>query len=781
MPSSQPLKIGRQYLITGIVQGVGFRPFIANLAASHELSGFVRNTTQGVEIKAFAAEEKIEAFEAEMRATFPPLAQVDQVISHPIPLENYPRFEILESVSRKGEFLPIPADVSICSECLTEILDPADRRYHYPFNNCIHCGPRYTIIRDLPYDRPNTAMADFVMCKDCQNEYENPENRRFHAQPTGCPACGPSLTFLTNCNPAINGDQALVEAAAALRSGKILALKGLGGFHLACDPFNVKALARLREIKLRSRKAFALMASDLDAITSCCVVSAEEEAILSSPRSPIVLLSRRSDCSLPSAIAPGQKTLGIMLPYTPLHRLLFDYLKPDIRLLVMTSANRAEEPIICGDTPQELEKLAALCDCILTHNRPIVARIDDSVVRSLPDFETPLIIRRARGYAPEPIRSNQPFLPLLAVGPELKNTFCLTKDRFAFLSPHIGDLENAETLASFSQTISHYQHLFRTKPEALACDLHPDYLSTRYAEERSKEERIPLIRVQHHYAHIAAVLAEQERFNDQPALGLAFDGTGYGADGTIWGGEALFCNSSGFERLYHLEPFLLAGGDQAVRSPARQALGLLHHLGIPWEEDLPPVKALKRDHPDALNVLAFQLNQRINCVQTSSVGRFFDAVAALIGICQRNNYEGQAAIELENAASPDALPPYPLDINSVEISTAAIVEAILADYRQNAAPSEISARFHQTLIQLSLELCIRIREKRGSGFPIVLSGGVWQNMQLLTGVTKVLKANQFEVLIPRQLPVNDGCIAFGQAVIADAILKENEDVSRNSR
>lgn len=772
--------LGRHYLVIGIVQGVGFRPFVYKLANSYGVKGDVRNTTRGVEINAFASEAALQRLESGIRSQAPGLSRIDKIQVVDIPIEINDSFRIIASISQEGEFQPIPADIAICQECKAEILDPANRRFHYAFNNCINCGPRFTIINDLPYDRYNTAMNSFVMCPDCQAEYDDPGNRRYHAQPTGCPKCGPELSLMRNGESPLTGEDALLTAVQAIRSGQIVAIKGLGGFHLACDARNSQAITRLREKKLRSQKPFALMAVNLERIEQQCTLNNAERQLLTSQRTPIVLLNKRQDCDLPDVIAPGQKTLGMMLPYTPLHVLLFDALSPDIPFLIMTSANRSEEPIICTEDSEDLKKLADLSDCLLTHNRPIKARVDDSVVQVLPGEIHPLIIRRARGYAPEPIVGEDAAFSLLAVGAELKNTFCLTRDQFAFLSQHIGDMENSETLSAFEESVSHYRHIFRIKPQAVACDLHPGYLSTRYAESFAEKEQVPLVRVQHHYAHIASVLGALNRFNEQPAIGLAFDGTGYGTDGTIWGGEALLCDRNGFQRLFYLEPFPLAGGDLAIRQPSRQALSILHHLHIPWDADLPPVSALQQENPKALQVLKFQLDQKINCVDTSSMGRLFDAVSALIGIRQRISYEGQAAVELENIAGNHPASGYPLSWSEEAIPLAPIFSAILRDYRDRIPIAVISARFHQSIVNLSLEICIKIRENRGENFPVVLSGGVWQNVKLLTGVRSILQKNNFEVLIPRQIPLNDGCIAYGQAVVADAVMKEQKYVSRHS-
>jgi hydrogenase maturation protein HypF len=773
MKSSESLHWeGRHYQVSGIVQGVGFRPYVYKLATKFGLTGDVRNTTEGVEINLYGTDGQQTEFETVLRTSPPALSKVDRITICEIPFEEKKTFKIIESARKDGEYLPIPPDIAICDDCRREILDPANKRYHYAFNNCINCGPRFTIIKDLPYDRINTAMSGFRMCPDCQSEYEDPSNRRYHAQPTGCPVCGPELEFRQQSEPAVRGERALQAAAVAIRDGKIVAIKGLGGYHLACDALNRDAIRELRKRKLRSDKPFALMASDLSVIRKYAVCSDAEQAALRSERAPIVLLDRLPDSPIPPEVAPKQSTLGFMLPYTPLHVLLFDAIAPDTELLIMTSANISEEPIICDETDEDMRKLFALSDCILTHNRPIITRIDDSVIRFLPEEDRPILNRRARGYAPDPIRLAEAFPQILGVGGDLKNTFCLTRDRYAFLSQHIGDMENVETSASFEQNLDHFRHLFRIRPEAIACDLHPNYFTVRFAERYAEKERIPLLRIQHHYAHIASVLGEYGRFSAEPAIGLAFDGTGYGSDATIWGGEVLLCNARGFERLFHLQSFPLPGGDAAVRHPARQALALLHRLEIPWTADLPPVKALKEESVNALGVIDHQIRQRINCTETSAMGRLFDAVSALIGVCQKINYEGQAAIELESIASslPDSGYEFPTEGDEIKLKP--LIESVLWDFRHGISQEMISAKFHRGLIDLTVEICIKIRKKIGGNPPVAVSGGVWQNRILLEGVRNRLTAEGFELLIPHQVPLNDGCIAFGQVMIAKAILGE---------
>ncbi len=653
-------------------------------------------------------------------------------------------------------------------------------------------GPRFSIVEDIPYDRSATSMRAFDLCAECAAEYHHPADRRFHAQPTACPRCGPWLSFLTNSSgnweqknvsAELSGQRAMQAAAEMINESAVIAIKGIGGYHLACNAQDAAALVKLRSRKLRSDKPFALMARDMDAIKKQVILCPEEAALLRCAAAPIVLLKKRADCLLPEQIAPRQEALGMMLPYTPLHPLLFNYLQTD--LLVMTSANLSEEPLIFRDNPTDIKHLFSLCDGILTHNRPIVTRMDDSVLRWSPIARQPLVIRRARGYAPQPIISNGTLSPpLLAVGAHLKNTFCLAREGSLILSHHIGDMENYETENAFQNTVDHYEKIFRFHPHALACDLHPDYATTRYAERRAAQTNLPLLRIQHHYAHIASVMAEHQRFSQSPLIGLAFDGTGYGDDGTIWGGEILACNCDGFERLCHLRTFPLPGGDQAIRQPALQALALLWSLGIDWTDDIPAVRFLNTQHPQRLRILRYQLENKVQTSETSSMGRLFDAVSALIGVCQEITYEGQAAIELENIASGDPAQPYHFETNGEMINSEPLIHAILSDFRAGVAPAAISGRFHQALIHLALEICIRIREGQlrcrnprfqpsvGAFPPIVLSGGVWQNRILFEGTYSLLRENGFEVLVPQKIPLNDGCIAIGQAVIAGALLKE---------
>jgi hydrogenase maturation protein HypF len=758
----KPDLVGLQIHIKGIVQGVGFRPFVYNLAVQFGLVGWVRNTSGGVDIEVNGSDPAVSQFILTLKGKSPPLARIDRIDSTPCLPNGYTTFTIIESQAKPGEFIPISPDVSICMDCRGELFNPNDRRYRYPFINCTNCGPRFTIIKDIPYDRPMTTMAAFQMCKTCLEEYQDPADRRFHAQPVACPDCGPKVWFEKD-NQIIPGD-GIEIAREWLREGKILAIKGLGGFHLACDATDVAAVKELRRRKQRSDKPFALMAFDISIIERYCEVSEEEARILNSFAHPIVLLERKPGNKIAAETAPKQKSLGMMLPYTPLHLLILEPAPGFPEVLVMTSGNMSEEPICFEDDDARL-RLGGLADGFLMHNRPIHMRVDDSVVREY--GSKPYFIRRSRGYAPDPMVLVEPIRPILAVGGELKNVFCLTRQDYAFISHHIGDMENYETYRSFEESISHFERLFRIQPEMIACDLHPNYLASRYARERASRQSIPLIEVQHHHAHLAACLAENGWTSKEPVIGLSFDGTGYGTDGAIWGSEILLGGYAGFQRLYHLPYIEMPGGDLAIRKPARMALASLRQAGLDWEPDLPPAEALCAEEQAAIRS---QLEHHLNTVPTSSLGRLFDTVASLIGVCQTATYEGQAAIELEALANPDERELYPVEVNDGLIKIFPMLAAIIADWRAGLPLSSISARFHNSLVQVILEACQAIRGDYSVN-TIALSGGVWQNQFLLRRTINSLELQDFKVLIHHQLPPNDGCIALGQALVAEHALK----------
>jgi hydrogenase maturation protein HypF len=761
--------------ITGIVQGVGFRPFVYGLAIRLGLKGWVRNTSAGVDIEVDGNVDELESIINSLKNELPPLARIDTLeISFNSP-RGFTDFEIVKSETVDGEFQPISPDVSICPDCLRELFDPSDRRYLYPFINCTNCGPRFTIIKDIPYDRRNTTMSAFDMCSDCAVEYTNPLNRRFHAQPVACHVCGPQVWLEDAKGKRIaERDDAVLVVQKLISNGKIVAIKGLGGFHLACDATNTKSVAELRQRKLRVEKPFAIMIPDLESLDKHCFSSDAERALLESHQRPIVILLRKPDSNIAEEVAPKQNNLAVMLPYTPIHYMLFASKMDDprspmkIRPLVMTSGNLSDEPIATGND-EARERLAPLADAFLMHNRDIETRIDDSVTRvtSTPEKKSAVyFLRRSRGYAPDAIQLPLRASPILATGPELKNTFCLTRERYAFLSHHIGDMENYETLHSFEDGIKHYERMFRIKPEAIICDLHPDYLSTRYALRRSEENNLPIFRVQHHHAHIAACMADNGLDGSHSVIGLAFDGTGYGEDGAIWGGEFLVADYNGYQRPYHLAYYPLPGGDAAIKRPARTALALLWSLGLDWDDHLAPVKDLCLEERQALRI---QLERGINSPFTSSMGRLFDAAAALAGVRQKVNYEAQAAMEFEAALDPSEFGAYRFDIRETTIDPKAAILNLLEDMNLGIPMPMISARFHNGLAELSHEVCMEIKAKTKIK-EVALSGGVWQNMALLKQVADKLRRGGFIVYLHHQIPANDGGLSLGQALVGSALV-----------
>ncbi len=702
----------RRFRVQGVVQGVGFRPFVYGLARRLELTGFVLNDGSGVVVEAEGAGESLDRFATALRAEAPPLARVDAVVADRIPVAGSEAFTIAASAATVGSAL-IPADVATCEDCLRELFDPADRRFRYPFVNCTQCGPRFTIVRRVPYDRPNTTMADFPLCDDCRREYEDPADRRYHAEPIACPDCGPQLTM------------PLTEAVSLLSKGGVLAVKGLGGYHLACDARNEDAVFRLRARKHREDKPFALMTREPESIA---LVDDAEQELLRSRERPIVLLRRRDDAAVAPSVAPGTRWLGIMLPYAPLHHLLCgDVGAP----LVMTSGNRSDEPIAYEDADAH-ERLGDIADAFLAHDRPIHRRCEDSVVR--PTFP----IRRSRGFAPGaislPVAARR---PLVAVGAELKSTFCVARGSDAFLSPHLGDLDAEQAYRAFQTDLELYLQMLGVAPASIAHDLHPEYLSTKWALEQDVETAA----VQHHHAHAAACLAEHGRTG--PALALVFDGTGYGTDGTLWGGELLRCDLSGFERVAHLDPIPLPGGEAAIREPWRSAAVYLDYAGRPvpyarWE-DVRPALA-------------------VNAPLSSGMGRLFDAVAAVLGVRHEVTYEGQAAIELEQLAGETVAEPYAWRFGD----GTALVRAAYDDLASGRAREAIAAAFHEAVATGAAEACADASDPR----LVVLTGGTFQNLRLLASTRRRLEELGFEVLTHRLVPPNDGGVSYGQAVVA---------------
>ncbi|MGD0752093.1 MAG: carbamoyltransferase HypF [Anaerolineales bacterium] len=771
---------GANIHVTGIVQGVGFRPFVYGLAIRLGLNGWVRNTSAGVEIQVDGNAEIINSFITLMKAELPPLARLDSIeVAFEIS-RGFSGFDIINSESLAGAFQPISPDVSICPDCLRELLDPSDRRFRYPFINCTNCGPRFTIITDIPYDRSNTTMSPFEMCPDCAAEYTNPLDRRFHAQPVACPVCGPQVWLEGAAGRRIaERDDAILSTQKLLANGEIVAIKGLGGFHLACDALNIEAVTELRKRKLRVDKPFALMMPDLESVDEYCYMNESERALLESHQRPIVLLRRKPGSPIVAEVAPKQMTIGVMLPYTPIHYLLLTRERGvqdhsnEIRPLVMTSGNLSDEPIATDNDEARL-RLSTLADAFLFHNRDIRTRCDDSVIRipPIPELASKesnkekidssiYFLRRSRGYAPDPIRLPLEVPALLATGPELKNTFCVTRQRYAFVSHHIGDMENYETLRSFEDGVEHFERLFRIKPVGIVCDLHPDYLTSRYAMQRAQLGSLPLFRVQHHHAHIAACMADNRLPDRHPVIGLAFDGTGYGDDGAIWGGEFLVADYTSYQRSFHLDYFPLPGGDAAIKRPARTALALLWQLGIDWDDQLAPVNDLCFEERQALRV---QLERGLNTPRTSSMGRLFDAAAALAGVRQRVNYEAQVAVEFEAALDPSESGAYLFVILKNVVDVAEAFRGLLADVNSGVSIPKISARFHNGLVELSRQVCARLRSKTGIG-EVALSGGVWQNMALLERTTHNLRKDGFTVYIHHQIPANDGGLSLGQAMV----------------
>ncbi|MBS3784600.1 MAG: carbamoyltransferase HypF [Anaerolineae bacterium] len=769
----KPTTAARSIHITGVVQGVGFRPFVYNLATELELTGWVLNSSSGVEIEAIGPPAALEAFTERLASDAPPLARIetitaDQIAPFDVELPTPGGFAIRHSEAKPGEFQPISPDITVCEDCLRELFDPDDRRHRYPFINCTNCGPRFTIIQDIPYDRPQTTMAPFEMCPDCQAEYDDPTDRRFHAQPNACPVCGPQVTFRNPKSEGApsrvpSGDQAIQATRQALMDGKVVAIKGLGGFHLACDATNDEAVKRLRERKGRVDKPFALMAFDLEALRGFCTVSEEERELLTSRERPIVLLEERSESPISSAVAPGNDSLGVMLPYTPLHYLLLEPTDGFPPALVMTSGNYSEEPIATGNQ-EAMERLKDLADAYLLHDREIHARCDDSVTRVFAGEELP--IRRSRGYAPYPIHLPFSVPQILAVGGELKNTFCLTRDQYGFLSQHIGDMENYETLTFFEQIVEQLKRTFRIEPEIIAHDLHPGYLSTRYAKEQSAAYA-SRIAIQHHHAQVASCMAEHGLTGERPIIGVAFDGTGYGTDGAIWGGEFLIMDYASFRRAAHLKYVLLPGGDAAIRRPYRIALAHLWAAGVSWDADLPSVQAAPAEER---RVLAQQLERQINTVPTSSSGRLFDAVSSLAGVRQEINYEAQAAIELENLIDHDEPGAYPFEVvsdavDSLQIDASPVIQAVVADVRAGVSAGTIAARFHRGLALMIRDVCLQLRDENDLN-EVALSGGVFQNLALLGSAVPRLREAGFTVYTHHLVPPNDGGLSLGQAVIA---------------
>lgn len=764
-PSSDPVR--RRFTVTGVVQGVGFRPFVHRLATELGLSGLVGNDTGAVFLEVQGDRSRVEEFGRLLCAEAPPLASISGVSIAEVALAPGPGFSIVDSETVSGASTPIPPDIAVCDECLAELFDPHDRRYRHPFVTCTNCGPRFTIIRALPYDRPATTMAGFAMCARCATEYHDPTDRRFHAQPIACPDCGPTLWFTSNTGRVDGSDAALAATQRALAEGAVVAIKGVGGYHLACMVNDDATLDRLRGRKARGAKPFAVLVRDLDIARRYARIDGTEAAALTGPARPIVLLHRRPDAPVADAVAPGSPLLGLMLPYSPIHHLLLapvpgdDAPVPDA--LVFTSANRSDEPI-CFTDDDAAHRLSALCDAVLDHNRPIQVPCDDSVVRVVDGAELP--IRRSRGYAPLPVDLGCDGPAVLAVGGELKNTFCLTDGMRAYCSAHIGDMATLATLRAFERAVGQLTAI-RRQPLRVAADLHPGYQTRGWAERRAGGRPVDL--VQHHHAHVVSLLAEHGRLGE-PIIGVSFDGTGYGNDGTIWGGEilALGHDSHRFTRVAHLAPVPLPGGDAAVRNPWRMALSWLWTAGIDWTPDLAPVTVATAAE---LKVLRSQLVSGVGCIPCSSMGRLFDAVAALLGVRQRIDYEGQAAIELEVLAeTAGTAAPLRLDVHpDGVIDPTAMVTAIVLALRGGAGPAVLAAGFHQAVADAVVDA---VAQLAGGVRLVGLTGGVFQNVLLLRACRKLLEHHGYEVLTHRTVPPNDGGLALGQAAVSVLTARE---------
>ncbi|MGH3908120.1 MAG: carbamoyltransferase HypF [Pseudonocardiaceae bacterium] len=741
--------------VEGVVQGVGFRPYVHGLAGRFGLSGRVGNDTSGVFVEVEGAEQAISEFLTVLPTEAPPLAVIEQIRTSSLLPTGEPGFHIVASNASGRRDTLVSADSATCADCLRELADPTDRRFDYPFINCTNCGPRFTIVRGVPYDRPLTTMAPFAMCDACAAEYHDPADRRFHAQPVCCPACGPRLRLIDTQGAELPGDP-IRQAAALLTGGAVLAVKGLGGYHVATRADHAVATATLRTRKHREDKPFAVMVADLDTAHRLCVIDPVGERLLAGRRRPVVLLPRRPDAHVAPAVAPGNRSLGLMLPYTPLHHLL---LRDTAAPIVLTSGNISDEPIAYQDD-DATHRLTGIADAYLTHDRAIHMRTDDSVVRVFRGAQLP--VRRARGYAPEPLTLARPVpRPILGCGAELKSTFCLARGRHAFVSHHIGDLENYETLRSFTEGIAHFRRLFDVQPQVVAHDLHPEYLSTKYALELAEGDPagLELVGVQHHHAHIASCLADNG--DAGPVLGVAFDGLGYGTDGTLWGGEFLLADLTGFQRLAHLVPVPMPGGATAIRQPWRMAAA---YLGAEAPDEL-----IRRNAEQWETVLAMA-GRGVNAPLTSSAGRLFDAVAAILGVRDAINYEGQAAVELEQRADRSEEGSYPATVTegpALQLHGADLVRCVVADLSAGVAPEVIATRFHHGVADAIVRVCVTLRESTGVG-TAALSGGVFQNVLLLERTMAGLEHAGFRVLTHSRVPPNDGGISLGQVAVAAA-------------
>ena len=792
--------------VHGIVQGVGFRPFVNRLARTHSLAGTVNNFTGGVSIEIEGPAGALEAFVEDLRRNPPPIAVIEDVQVEAIPATGQTEFVITRSAEAEGGPIFVSPDVAICADCARELGDPSDRRFRHPFINCTNCGPRFTIIRRVPYDRPFTSMASFEMCAQCAREYGNIDDRRYHAQPVACPQCGPRVEVVCGPDNAVRrpdnpvgprpsgmarqdcrayaGEEGIREAQQLLGAGQIVAIKGLGGFHLACDAANEEAVARLRQRKGREEKPFAVMVASMDVARRIAHITEDAARLLTSPQAPIVLAAKNSPDALALSVAPDSADYGILLPYTPLHLLLIQ--DAPFEALIMTSGNLSDEPL-CTGNDEALARLGGIADAFLLHDREILVGCDDSVVRT--SSRGPIIMRRARGYVPFPVKLGRQVKPVLAVGAQLKNTFCMTSGDNAFLSQHIGDLDDLKSLEFFERSVAHFEDILQVRPEIVACDLHPDYLATRYAQRLAGESDLPLIETQHHHAHIVSCMADNHHSGE--VIGLACDGTGLGTDGTIWGCEVLLCDHADFERLGHLRYVPLPGGDAAVRQPWRSALAYLWACGLTDQARWLREAMTASVSEDEWATVEAMLERSVNCPPASSAGRLFDAVAAMLGLRARTAYEGQAAIGLEAAVTPTGdtyrfsiegqeagpsgsptlaagLPvPHGNDQPSFIMDPAPILSGVVADIRAGVSVGEIAGRFHNTFAEMLAECATRAAEAHGVEH-VALSGGTFQNRILLGRLCDILEQRGLAPLYHKSVPPNDGGLALGQALIADA-------------
>lgn len=754
LPESRCLKI----VVRGVVQGVGFRPFVFRLANELGLTGWVNNSPMGVFIEVEGETNRLESFIERLRADKPPLASIQSLESSYIDPRGYIKFEVRPSDDIGPKSTLVMADIAICNDCLREMNDPSDRRYRYPFINCTNCGPRYSIIEALPYDRPNTTMRLFPMCDKCQAEYENPADRRFHAQPIACPECGPHVELWDADGTILaTHEDALRLTVEAIETGRIVTVKGLGGFHLVVDAANEEAVKRLRRRKNREEKPFAVMYKSLEKMADDCEISAAEKRLLLSPESPIVLLRKRKTPTnqvVNESAAPNNPYLGVMLPYTPLHHLLLQKLD---RPIVATSGNLSDEPI-CIDEHEALNRLKGIAELFLVHNRPIKRHVDDSIVRIMAGQE--MVMRRARGFAPLPVNVNKELPRTLAVGAHLKNNVAIGFDKRVFISQHIGDLETTQAYEAFENVINSLNDLYEFKPAYIACDMHPDYFSSQYARKRN----LPLVRVQHHYAHILGCMTENEI--EPPALGVSWDGTGLGIDGTIWGGEFLSVDETGYERIAHLRTFRLPGGDKAIKEPRRAALGILYEIYGDRVLEMSEIASIKAFDKSEITLLTKILQSGLNSPITSSAGRLFDAVSSIAGLRHHNNYEGQAAMELEFAiGQTNSNESYDFEmVNSakpIKINWEVSIKQIINDTRRGADPCLISAKFHNTMAEIVIAVAKTIGMEK-----VVLSGGCFQNKYLIEKTIDRLNREGFRPYWNQRIPPNDGGIALGQVVEA---------------